>query len=140
MQSRPLRSGAPAWQGRSERRVLRTRASEDAARRCASGTERAGFEPARELAPPTRLAGECLQPLGHLSRRASDCRGHRAQVCGPLPGVPAVRMEVPGTPDVPEQPMPEPDAPEIPQTPPKGPEIPEEPPERPEPQIPPGGP
>ena len=29
--------------------------------------ERAGFEPARELAPPTRLAGECLQPLGHLS-------------------------------------------------------------------------
>jgi hypothetical protein len=30
-------------------------------------TEREGFEPSRELAPPTRLAGECLQPLGHLS-------------------------------------------------------------------------
>src|SRR5205823_10798985 len=35
--------------------------------------ERAGFEPARELAPPTRLAGECLQPLGHLSGRLRDC-------------------------------------------------------------------
>jgi hypothetical protein len=32
-----------------------------------SSTEREGFEPSRELAPPTRLAGECLQPLGHLS-------------------------------------------------------------------------
>ncbi len=31
--------------------------------------EREGFEPSRELAPPTRLAGECLQPLGHLSGR-----------------------------------------------------------------------
>jgi site-specific DNA recombinase len=30
--------------------------------------ERAGFEPAMELLPHTRLAGECLQPLGHLSR------------------------------------------------------------------------
>ena len=29
--------------------------------------ERAGFEPAKELSPLTRLAGECLQPLGHLS-------------------------------------------------------------------------
>src|SRR5436190_21743254 len=35
--------------------------------------EREGFEPARELAPPTRLAGECLQPLGHLSGRLRDC-------------------------------------------------------------------
>ncbi len=32
------------------------------------GTERAGFEPAMEFDPHTRLAGECLQPLGHLSR------------------------------------------------------------------------
>ena len=31
-------------------------------------TERAGFEPAMEFDPHTRLAGECLQPLGHLSR------------------------------------------------------------------------
>jgi site-specific DNA recombinase len=31
--------------------------------------ERAGFEPAMEFDPHTRLAGECLQPLGHLSRR-----------------------------------------------------------------------
>src|SRR3954452_16438123 len=30
-------------------------------------TERAGFEPAMEREPHTRLAGECLQPLGHLS-------------------------------------------------------------------------
>jgi hypothetical protein len=30
--------------------------------------ERAGFEPAMEREPHTRLAGECLQPLGHLSR------------------------------------------------------------------------
>ena len=37
-------------------------------------TERAGFEPARELAPPTRLAGECLQPLGHLSWGRADHR------------------------------------------------------------------
>jgi hypothetical protein len=37
-------------------------------------TEREGFEPSRELAPPTRLAGECLQPLGHLSTRWTDCR------------------------------------------------------------------
>jgi site-specific DNA recombinase len=35
--------------------------------------EREGFEPSRELAPPTRLAGECLQPLGHLSG-GFDCR------------------------------------------------------------------
>ena len=31
------------------------------------GAERAGFEPAKECEPLTRLAGECLQPLGHLS-------------------------------------------------------------------------
>jgi site-specific DNA recombinase len=34
--------------------------------------ERAGFEPAMEFNPHTRLAGECLQPLGHLSGRSSD--------------------------------------------------------------------
>jgi site-specific DNA recombinase len=47
----------------------------DCRRRVSSGrgwnksysAEREGFEPSRELAPPTRLAGECLQPLGHLS-------------------------------------------------------------------------
>ena len=33
--------------------------------------ERAGFEPAMEFDPHTRLAGECLQPLGHLSGRGS---------------------------------------------------------------------
>jgi hypothetical protein len=37
-----------------------------------AGTERAGFEPAMEFNPHTRLAGECLQPLGHLSWRSSD--------------------------------------------------------------------
>ena len=30
--------------------------------------EREGFEPSMEVSPHTRLAGECLQPLGHLSR------------------------------------------------------------------------
>ncbi len=43
-----------------------------------SMAERAGFEPARELAPPTRLAGGCLRPLGHLSATAYilPCRPH----------------------------------------------------------------
>jgi hypothetical protein len=42
---------------------------------CSSGfgcTERAGFEPAMEFNPHTRLAGECLQPLGHLSWRSDE--------------------------------------------------------------------
>ncbi len=30
--------------------------------------EREGFEPSRGFKPPTRLAGERLRPLGHLSR------------------------------------------------------------------------
>ena len=34
--------------------------------------ERAGFEPAMEFNPHTRLAGECLQPLGHLSRGSNE--------------------------------------------------------------------
>src|ERR1035438_69437 len=58
-------------------------------------TERAGFEPAMEFNPHTRLAGECLQPLGHLSwnrdaslepgdhaarpRTISGCRGRVAE-------------------------------------------------------------
>src|SRR5450755_3648955 len=43
-------------------------------------TERAGFEPAKECEPLTRLAGECLQPLGHLSfgGRGSVNEGSRA--------------------------------------------------------------
>ena len=40
-----------------------------------SATERAGFEPAMEFDPHTRLAGECLQPLGHLSWRSGQFRG-----------------------------------------------------------------
>ena len=35
--------------------------------RAALTTEREGFEPSMEVSPHTRLAGECLQPLGHLS-------------------------------------------------------------------------
>jgi hypothetical protein len=45
-------------------------------------TERAGFEPAMEFSPHTRLAGECLQPLGHLSLgdgRASLDPGRRSR-------------------------------------------------------------
>jgi hypothetical protein len=38
--------------------------------------ERAGFEPAMEFNPHTRLAGECLQPLGHLSADG-QCRARR---------------------------------------------------------------
>src|SRR5436190_6269773 len=56
---RATRTTYASERGRSQ--AMRTRA------------ERAGFEPARELAPPTRLAGECLQPLGHLSGRLRDC-------------------------------------------------------------------
>src|SRR3954447_3950659 len=37
-------------------------------RRGAKRAERAGFEPAMGGESHTRLAGECLQPLGHLSR------------------------------------------------------------------------
>ena len=40
-----------------------------------ASTERAGFEPAKECEPLTRLAGECLQPLGHLSRVFGQCKG-----------------------------------------------------------------
>jgi hypothetical protein len=32
--------------------------------------EREGFEPSEEVSPLTRLAGEHLRPLGHLSGRA----------------------------------------------------------------------
>src|SRR5687768_12469834 len=54
------------------------------------GAEREGFEPSRELAPPTRLAGECLQPLGHLSgepnvRTNADTLGRRMS---PMPADP----------------------------------------------------
>src|SRR5688572_15970606 len=42
--------------------------------------ERAGFEPAMGFKPHTRLAGECLQPLGHLSR------GERLSVTAIRPG------------------------------------------------------
>jgi site-specific DNA recombinase len=34
--------------------------------------EREGFEPSMEFNPHTRLAGECLQPLGHLSRNCGS--------------------------------------------------------------------
>jgi CRP/FNR family transcriptional regulator, cyclic AMP receptor protein len=45
--------------------------------------ERAGFEPAMEFDPHTRLAGECLQPLGHLSLRSAwQFRGCRAPAWG----------------------------------------------------------
>ena len=40
------------------------------------GAEREGFEPAMEREPHTRLAGECLQPLGHLSRESASLAVH----------------------------------------------------------------
>ncbi len=48
-----------------------------------AGTERAGFEPAMEFDPHTRLAGECLQPLGHLSRRSGVSVAPGSQCGGP---------------------------------------------------------
>ncbi len=50
--------------------------------------ERAGFEPAMEFNPHTRLAGECLQPLGHLSwigtasLEPRDHPGRPRSICG----------------------------------------------------------
>ena len=79
----------------------------------ALGAERAGFEPARELAPPTRLAGECLQPLGHLSG-SRDCMAELAPRppafwphtrFDPLAAGTTCAVEVPG-PATPDQPMP----------------------------------
>ena len=58
-------------------------AGDDTARTLPSpAAEREGFEPSIEREPDTRLAGECLQPLGHLSRHtarlyAQFCRRNR---------------------------------------------------------------
>jgi hypothetical protein len=46
--------------------------------------EREGFEPSIEREPDTRLAGECLQPLGHLSARMSDCMPRLALISAAL--------------------------------------------------------
>src|SRR2546430_11899314 len=43
---------------------------------CLLRAERAGFEPAKDVAALTRLAGECLQPLGHLSGTVDSRRHH----------------------------------------------------------------
>src|SRR5271170_4012740 len=68
-------TGARRWRAQSSRPKPAERLSDPerigwcATRgRLAHETERAGFEPAMEFDPHTRLAGECLQPLGHLSR------------------------------------------------------------------------
>jgi site-specific DNA recombinase len=76
--------------------------------------ERAGFEPAMEFDPHTRLAGECLQPLGHLSRLGTaefrgcrtararalrsfgPCARRRADLPEPLGAVVSLRAVVPG--------------------------------------------
>ncbi len=63
--------------------------------------ERAGFEPAMGREPHTRLAGECLQPLGHLSvreglsleaRRLSSAT-HLARARGPTRVAPITSAE-----------------------------------------------
>ena len=41
----------------------------DDLRTALESVERAGFEPAIQVAPYAGLANRCLQPLGHLSRR-----------------------------------------------------------------------
>ncbi len=58
--------------------------------------EREGFEPSMEFNPHTRLAGECLQPLGHLSG-AGQSRPLPAARRSP-PGPPAVRPNAVGSP------------------------------------------
>ena len=63
-QKRPTTAQNARKQPQNERGpVLRDRGSQSW-----QMAERAGFEPAMEFDPHTRLAGECLQPLGHLSR------------------------------------------------------------------------
>ena len=63
------------------------------------GAEREGFEPSRELAPPTRLAGECLQPLGHLSGReniTAGCSAH-ARASRNRDGLASLRVRAAGS-------------------------------------------
>ena len=60
---------SPVSVGTTIRARIPARAPGDASREGGSETEREGFEPSMEVAPHTRLAGECLQPLGHLSGR-----------------------------------------------------------------------
>src|SRR3954464_11549860 len=70
------------------------------------GAERAGFEPAMEVSPHTRLAGECLQPLGHLSGQASQSRAsasfrrarEKAHMLPPADPAAPLRYNVPAAP------------------------------------------
>ena len=55
-------------------------------------TERAGFEPAMEFNPHTRLAGECLQPLGHLSARPPSVERRTLMRSSDRPGGVAERL------------------------------------------------
>src|SRR3954449_10995323 len=59
--------------------------------------EREGFEPSMEVSPHTRLAGECLQPLGHLSGQASQSRASAAvrTARAEAQGVPPADREAP---------------------------------------------
>jgi ketosteroid isomerase-like protein len=43
--------------------------------------ERVGFEPTRQLSPPTRFPVAHLKPLGHLSRSASKGSGANVAIC-----------------------------------------------------------
>src|SRR3954467_11105642 len=60
--------------------------------------EREGFEPSRELTPPTRLAGECLQPLGHLSGGGEISLGQTdfSARCEIPPAVPSAKSALVG--------------------------------------------
>ena len=46
--------------------------------RRAQKAEREGFEPSNQVSPVTRLAGGCLQPLGHLSGQRHGSRSRRS--------------------------------------------------------------
>src|ERR1044072_4139552 len=50
--------------------------------------EREGFEPSRGLAPPTRFAGESLEPLGPLSRPNNLSAAPRLPSPSPKPFAP----------------------------------------------------
>src|SRR5438093_11184204 len=63
-------------------RAYRGRLAMSAGARLSFLAERRGFEPPDRLYPVNRLAGGCLQPLGHLSNIATSGGGSRIRTHG----------------------------------------------------------
>jgi hypothetical protein len=61
--------------------------------------EREGFEPSMEFNPHTRLAGECLQPLGHLSRAGQSRRYRHGRPASRLSGRSRSDRRIPPAPE-----------------------------------------